>query len=110
MATPSLVALGSLENSTPPPVAKTKPPTVIQRMVTLTRGDHALLVTWKSSLRWAKDRASDHVVHFTEEGQERERGLFKDYSVDLARSYDDETFIEMMNWFYFAQMQYAAFM
>lgn len=110
MATPSLVALGSLENSTPPPVAKTKPPTVLQRMTTLTGGDRALLVTWKSSLRWVKERASDHVVHIMEEGHERERGLFAEYSLDRARSYDDETFIEMMNWFYFAQMQYAAFL
>lgn len=86
-------------------------PTLNQRLATLAQGDDETLRRWKGAIKWAKDRASDHVVHVTmPDGREREKGLFDDYNLKDAREYDDTTLTEMVEFFSMAQVQYAAFL
>ena len=95
----------------PPALSPPKPPrsTVAQRLKGLAV-DGAQLAAWKSALAWARDRADDHLVHMRNpDGREREHRLFEDYQPCQAKTYDDETLVEMLNWFVFAKEQYAAF-
>ena len=86
-------------------------PTLAKRLRSLADGDDAALARWKAALKWAKERAADHVVHVTmPDGREREKKLFEEYSIDDARDYDDETLRNMLDWFDLARVQYASFL
>lgn len=83
--------------------------TVAQRTKELANDDEQL-AAWKSGLRWAKERAADHVVHIIIEGRERDKKLFEDFDASKAKTYDDQKLREMLDWFVLAQEQYKAFL
>ena len=84
-------------------------PTVLQRIATLSCSDSENL-HWKQAYKWAKERASDHMVHIImPDGTKSERCLFEDYNLSQGNSLSNEQLVEMLAWFSMARMQYANF-
>lgn len=81
-------------------------PTYLQRLEEMADSEEQNL-SWKTAVRWAKQRTPDHEVHM---GGEESILLFQTYQLDNAKTYDDSTLREMANFFVFARQQYAAFM
>ena len=68
--------------------------------------------SWKAALRWVRDRASDHVVTMIDsEGSESSKKLIDEKTdPSQGRTYTDCEFVDMMNFFVFAKLQYASFL
>lgn len=107
---PSMTRLAASSVPIAPSPAPVGVVTVAQRINHLAIDDEQR-AAWKSGLKWAKDRASDHVVHVRDDnGRERERRLFEDYDPSKAKTYDDHTLRGMLDWFVLAEEQYRTFL
>eukprot|EP01052_Picozoa_sp_SAG31_P007191 SAG31_NODE_339_length_17487_cov_20.764435_17_plen_80_part_00 len=79
---------------------------MLARVRRLAGTDSARRDSWVRAYRWARDRASDHVVHVEDE----QLPLFPLGSLAAAAALDDEAFAAFMSWLCLARAQYLAFL